>query len=301
MWLSKYFVDFVIFSFMGWIYETIYCTIKKKQWDNRGFLYGPICPIYGCGAVGCEILVDYFTDIEFTYTWWQIFIISFFVSIVLEYVTSWALEKLFHAYWWDYSNLPFNIKGRVCLPCSIGFGFAGLIVVYLILPLTDKLTGWMSPIVTELVGLIFMAVIAIDTTLTVSALTQFAKSVEAIEDAWNTHMETFVKNVQDGKITPGTVIEGGKQAASAILESGKQAATAKIAEERERFSRERLDQAYASMGFSVRSALNRVQGFRPMRGEAALTKERSENNISSRSGRMNKALGLVKEKFSHKK
>ena len=195
MWLSKYFVDFVIFSCMGWIYESTFCTIKGRKWENRGFLYGPVCPIYGAGAIACEILIDLFKKpgVEYSYTWWQIFIIAFFGSIVLEYTTSWVLEKLFHAYWWDYSDMPLNIKGRVCFPCSVGFGFAGILVVYVILPFTSKMTGWMSPIVTELFGLIFMAVIAADTTLTVSALTQFAKSVEAAEAAWNAH--AFQKSV----------------------------------------------------------------------------------------------------------
>ena len=81
MWISRYFVYFVIFSFFGWIYESIYCTIKSKRWENRGFLYGPLCPIYGAGGVGIT-------------------------AIVLEYGTSWTLEKLFHAYWWDYSEMP---------------------------------------------------------------------------------------------------------------------------------------------------------------------------------------------------
>lgn len=271
MWLSKYFVDFVIFSFMGWIYETIFCTIKNRKWANRGFLYGPICPIYGAGAIACEILVDFLNrpGVDFQYTWWQIFIVSFFGSIVLEYVTSWALEKLFHAYWWDYSDMPLNIKGRVCLPCSIGFGLAGILVVYVILPFTDKLTGWMTPITAEFISLLLMAMVAIDTTLTVSALTQFAKSVEAVEAAWNLHMENFV-----------------------------QAAATKIAEERERFSKERLEQAYASMGIGTRSALYRVQGFRPRKWEKKLFDgQKFELTITTR---MNNALSQLKNRISNK-
>ena len=72
-----------------------------------------------------------------TFTWWQIFLVAFLGSIVLEYGTSWALEKLFHAYWWDYSSMPLNINGRVCFPYSVGFGVAGLIVVYFIAPFTN--------------------------------------------------------------------------------------------------------------------------------------------------------------------
>jgi uncharacterized membrane protein len=258
----------MIFSCMGWIYETIYCTIKRKRWENRGFLYGPVCPIYGAGAIACEMLVDLLNSPQyaFHYTWWQVFIVSFFGSIVLEYSTSWALEKLFHAYWWDYSQMPLNIKGRVCFPCSVGFGFAGILVVYAIVPFMEHLTGWMSPVQAEFFGLVFMAL----------------------------RMTSFVQNVQDGKYTPGTVIEGGKRAATAMLETGKE-----ILEERERFSKERLEQAYASMGPGTRSALTRVEGFRtgrdeqPMENGAHYTKE-------AHMTRMNRALKQIKEKFTNK-
>ena len=114
MWLSRYFVYFIIFSCMGWIYESIYCTIRAKKWENRGFLYGPLCPIYGAGGVAITAIADFISvHTDATFTWWQIFLVAFFGSIVLEYGTSWALEKLFHAYWWDYSSMPLNINGRV--------------------------------------------------------------------------------------------------------------------------------------------------------------------------------------------
>ena len=121
MWLSRYFVYFIIFSCMGWIYESIYCTIRAKKWENRGFLYGPLCPIYGAGGVAITAIADFISaHTDATFTWWQIFLVAFLGSIVLEYGTSWALEKLFHAYWWDYSSMPLNINGRVCFPYSSG-------------------------------------------------------------------------------------------------------------------------------------------------------------------------------------
>ena len=143
MWISKYFVYFVIFSVMGWIYESAFCTIKTGKWQNRGFLYGPLCPIYGVGAASITFIVDEAEAHGLSEpAGWQIFLVAFFGSIVLEYVTSYVLEKLFHAYWWDYSDVPLNINGRVCLPASIGFGIAGLIVVYGIAPLTKQMVGW---------------------------------------------------------------------------------------------------------------------------------------------------------------
>jgi uncharacterized membrane protein len=285
---------------MGWIYETIFCIIVKKKWENRGFLYGPICPIYGAGAIACEILVDLLNSPqhEFHYTWWQVFIVAFFGSIVLEYTTAWALEKLFHAYWWDYSNMPLNIKGRVCFPYSVCFGFAGILVVYVVVPFMEHLTGWMSPIQAELFGLIFMAFIAMDTTLTVSALTQFAKSVAAVEDALNAHMTSFVQNMQDGKYAPGLVLEEGKMAVNAAIEARRQNAASHESEERERFSRERLEQAYASMGAGARSALSRVQGYRPRNGRNFIGEANRRELMHAT--RMNHALGHLKERIERK-
>ena len=254
MWISKYFVYFVIFSCMGWIYESIFCTVKSGSWQNRGFLYGPVCPIYGVGAATIMALVDWYAGQnqgQVNYTWWQVFLVAFFGSIVLEYVTSWGLEKLFHAYWWDYSDVPLNINGRVCFPASVGFGVAGLLVIYVIAPATKNATQWITPILMELFSLIFMALLAADATLTVSALTGFERNVAAMEDALNQHMEQFVSTVQQKS-----------QAAGEVLEEKKLAASERLAEERMRFTKERLESITKRMGSGHRAALNRVKGFR---------------------------------------
>mgnify|MGYP001176734437 CR=1 FL=1 len=82
MWLSRYFVYFIIFSCMGWIYESIYCTIRAKKWENRGFLYGPLCPIYGAGGVAITAIADFISaHTDATFTWWQIFLVAFLGSI----------------------------------------------------------------------------------------------------------------------------------------------------------------------------------------------------------------------------
>ncbi|MDO4173625.1 MAG: putative ABC transporter permease, partial [Eubacteriales bacterium] len=144
MWISRYVMIFLIYSCMGWIFETIYCTIVTHRWANRGFLYGPVCPIYGCGAVAITILVQRMEQPDMGgIAWWQIYLLSVVGSAVLEFVTSLVLEKLFHASWWDYSHLPFNIQGRVCLRNSLLFGVAGLVIVYLILPVVNM---WVSPV-----------------------------------------------------------------------------------------------------------------------------------------------------------
>ena len=82
MWLSRYFVYFIIFSCMGWIYESIYCTIRAKKWENRGFLYGPLCPIYGAGGVAITAIADFISaHTDATFTWWQIFLVAFWEAL----------------------------------------------------------------------------------------------------------------------------------------------------------------------------------------------------------------------------
>jgi uncharacterized membrane protein len=241
MWISKYFVYFTIYSFMGWIYESIFCTIKNGKWQNRGFLYGPVCPIYGVGAASMTYIMEWVSTQGISeLPWWKIFLIAFFGSIVLEYVTSYLLEKFFHAYWWDYSDVPLNIHGRVCFPASLGFGIAGLLVVYGVAPVTVLMTSWITPVWLELLSLLFMAVIAADTTLTVSALTNFERSVIAMENALNQHMDQFVNSIQEKT----------------------QAASAMLLEERTRFSRENLERSIQNMDWEHRLVLKRVQGFR---------------------------------------
>lgn len=256
MVISRYFVYFIVFSLMGWLYECTYCTITKGRWDNRGFLYGPIVPIYGVGAASLVGVAELLNKYAGGYTWWQVFLIGYFGSIVLEYSTSWALEKLFHAYWWDYSNLPFNIKGRVCLPCSLGFGAAALLVLYVIAPATLGVTDKIPELVIELLSLLFMAVIAGDATLTVSALTHFERNVVEMESALNTHMDSFVEMVMDKKQAAGTLVAEEKERFS------KENMEKFFAEEKERFSKEALENFATSMNGAYKSALSRVQGFK---------------------------------------
>lgn len=242
MWLSRYFVWFIIYSFMGWVFETVYVTVNTQKWAKRGFLYGPICPIYGTGAVAISIIMEALPPTQAAdVTWWQIFLIAFFGSMLLEYGTSYALEKLFHAYWWDYSNMPLNIHGRICLPASILFGLAGILVVNVIYPWMKGLTGNCPPILMELLALIFMAVVAVDVTLTVSALTNFRRIVELVDNVVNQHMDEFVAGM-DARI---------------------QKTGSKLTEERERFSRETVEKAVSNMAALYRSAVSRVKGIQP--------------------------------------
>lgn len=196
MWISRYFVEFILFSFLGWIWETVYCTIFNGKWESRGFLFGPVCPIYGVGAVSGIALVDVLKLLNLPpLLWWQVVIIFFFGSAVLEYSTSVVLERLFHAYWWDYSKMPLNINGRICLPASLAFAAAGLLVIYVLYPFCDYISSFVSPICFEILAFVLLIIFTVDMTLTISALTGFEKKISKIDDNINEHMSEFVDNL----------------------------------------------------------------------------------------------------------
>lgn len=289
MWICRYFVWFSIYSCMGWIFETTYCTIKGGKWENRGFLYGPVCPIYGFGGMGISAVFEFLHFKEMPdFNWWQIFLISFFGSIVLEYVTSWALEKLFHAYWWDYSDMPLNVNGRVCFPASLGFGVGGVIIIYGIYPFVGNITGTIPPLGLELLSLVFMAVFAADTALTVEALTGFQKELESMEDTLNQHMTLFVESMQEKKVNAGERLEAEKERFSRqSLESRLENTKEKILAEKKRYSLQNTERMISHMDFAKRSALRRIKGFRPTQ-KAGKYKDQMEHALHILKERANK-------------
>ncbi|WP_297422633.1 putative ABC transporter permease [Clostridium sp.] len=129
-----YLFYFIIYSFLGWICETIYCSIIDREYVNRGFLKGPFCPIYGAGALIVTILLTPFSkNIIVLYLSAMIF------TSVLEYITGFLLETMFDFKWWDYKDNKFNIKGRVCLLNSTLFGILSIIAVKIINPIIAEL------------------------------------------------------------------------------------------------------------------------------------------------------------------
>lgn len=129
----------------------------------------------------------------FKVEWWQIALVSFFGSAIIEYITAVILEKLFHAYWWDYSDLPFNFRGKICLFASLLFAVAGVLIIYVMNPLINNFLGLFSPTVLEAVAMICVAILAMDMTLTIQALTDFERKVSAIGSTFSEKMNFLVE------------------------------------------------------------------------------------------------------------
>ena len=184
--VSQYFVEFIFYSFLGWIWESIYCSAKERKWADRGFLFGPICPIYGACVVGASIVFGSFEVLSSPdFPLWGIFIISYLGSAVAEYSTSWVLEKRFHARWWDYSKVPLNIHGRICVPASIAFGLAGVAVVKYLLPVIEGMHEAVSPYVYGTLALVFAGLFGADIALTEASLSSLLTEVEKMHGEFN--------------------------------------------------------------------------------------------------------------------
>ncbi len=125
-----YFLLFFAYAILGWIMEVVLKLISQKKFINRGFLIGPYCPIYGYGVLLITFLLRKYQN-----DFWATFIFSILICGVLEYITSYLLEKIFHARWWDYSNKKFNINGRICLETIIPFGIMGCLIIYVTNPI----------------------------------------------------------------------------------------------------------------------------------------------------------------------
>ena len=132
--ISYMFFQFIIYSFIGYLAEVIYCSYAQKKLVNRGFLFGPICPIYGFGAI---LTIYSLTNLKDNPV--LVFILGVLITSTLEYFTSYIFEKIFNNKWWDYSYRTDNINGRICIGNSLYFGLGILVLIYVLNPNIDML------------------------------------------------------------------------------------------------------------------------------------------------------------------
>lgn len=159
-----WFLYFIIYSFLGWICEVIYCSIPAKRFINRGFLKGPICPVYGFGAM---FVIYIMTSLNIK-SHILIFIFSGIIASIIEFIADLMLEYVFHTRLWDYSNRKFNIKGRVCLLNSTLFSILSLVLMSFIHPIIMSYIKMLSNRVIIITVLICMLLLIIDISRTVS-------------------------------------------------------------------------------------------------------------------------------------
>lgn len=168
---------FIIYAFIGWCTEVSYAALDRGIFVNRGFLNGPYCPIYGCGVV---IVVAVLTPLKENLL--ILFIGSFLLTSILEYITGYLLEKVFHNQWWDYSDKPFNIHGYVCLKFSIYWGLACTFIMDVLHPIIYKGITLMPHIPGVILLCIIMTVFFVDCGITVATILKFNKRLKVMDE-----------------------------------------------------------------------------------------------------------------------
>ena len=197
----NYVLFFFLYSFIGWLWEVILFTFVYKKPMNRGFLLGPVCPVYGIGGVVITLLLSkYRTDIL------ALFCMSFLSCTIIEYFTSYILEKLFSARWWDYSTDVLNINGRVCLICSIGFGLAGVFLINFFNPLVLNVFNKINIGFKFTLCFFFLLIFFIDICITVGALSKLKKVIEASSNNYRKDNTEKLRNLVLGELSKKTYI-----------------------------------------------------------------------------------------------
>lgn len=166
---------FIIYAIIGWCTEVSYATLETGKFVNRGFLNGPYCPIYGCGVLLVIIILTPLKENLLI-----LYIGSFLLTSVIEFITGYILEKIFHNKWWDYSDKPYNIKGYVCLKFSVLWGLACTFIMLILHPIIYR----MIKIIPFMIGLVILCIIIvmfiIDCEITVATILKFNQRLKIL-------------------------------------------------------------------------------------------------------------------------
>ncbi len=189
---------FMFYAFIGWCTEVIYKTTSTGKFVNRGFLNGPLCPIYG---IGVTVVIVCLTPIE------ENLIVLYFGSVILtsllELVTGFILEKIFHQKWWDYSDEAFNFKGYVCLKFSLAWGLACVFVMKIIQPIVLKAIKFTPPAVQLIIFIVFYVTMLADGIITVAALAKVTFQLKLANDL--DYMLNKIAETVGTKLSSGTL------------------------------------------------------------------------------------------------
>ncbi len=189
---------FLIYSFCGWVVEVIYAAVNHGKFINRGFLNGPVCPIYGIGVMAVVVLLNPLKENIFI-----LYIGSVVLTSIIELVTGFLLSKIFHSRWWDYSKEPFNLGGYICLKFSLLWGIACVIIVDNIHPLFEKAVSHFNNWCGYVLFYICIAVMAVDIIDTVSSILKInrrLKNISELAEKIHEFSDGIGSNIAEGAI-----------------------------------------------------------------------------------------------------
>lgn len=188
--ICYYFIIFIIYSFIGWSIEVIGKLIEKHRFINRGFLIGPICPIYGFGCLAIILLLSKYKSDPII-----LFFMAIIICSIIEYLTSYIMEKMFHVRWWDYTRRKFNINGRICAETMIPFGILGCFVLYIVNPFFNSILSKISVNNLNVIALIIFVIYLIDNILSLTIMFGFKGTLKTIEKDGTEEITKKVKEV----------------------------------------------------------------------------------------------------------
>lgn len=169
------FLYFIFYSFLGWGMETCYCSICERRMVPRGFLYGPICPIYGAGVL---LMILFFTPLKRNLV--LFYVVAVAVMSCWEYFVAWLLETTTHVKYWDYSNFRFNLKGRICLWVALVWGVLSYIVIFYIHPPIDARFDLIPLVLKYALCGVLLAVLLADAAFTIHHLALVSRLVVGV-------------------------------------------------------------------------------------------------------------------------
>lgn len=185
--LSQWLIFFFLYSFIGWVWESCYVSARKRHWVNRGFLHGPMLPIYGSGAV--VILVS---TIGVRENPWLVFVFGLIGATLLEYVTGAVMERMFHVKYWDYSNQKLNLNGYICVSSSLCWGvFSVLLVRFIHVPI-ERVVLRIPPLAADIVAFVFTIAASVDLTQSFNEAMDFKRVLVQLDES-----KKRIRNLQE--------------------------------------------------------------------------------------------------------
>ena len=186
--IAIYFLYFIILAMMGWVMEVTLQLVQKHKFSNRGFLIGPYCPIYGCGGVLITLTLSNLSSHPVA-----LFSTAILICGVLEYLTSYFMEKIFHARWWDYSNKKYNINGRICLETLIPFSIGGVIIIKFLNPIFFNMINNINIIFLRILAFIISCILIIDLTISLNIAFNFKKIAKKIKKDSTEEIKEYIQ------------------------------------------------------------------------------------------------------------
>lgn len=191
---KMYFMLFIAYSLIGWIVEVVGVLIQERKFVNRGFLIGPYCPIYGVGGITIILLLNKYMEDPII-----LFVMAIVICSLLEYFTSYIMEKLFKTRWWDYSNFKFNINGRICLETMWVFGALACFVIYIINPPLISFLESLPNIVFNIISYSIIVIFLMDNIISFKIISNLNLTVKNIKKDNTEEMTKYVRETLSKK------------------------------------------------------------------------------------------------------